>query len=168
MSSGPADKRETQPSEESFSVLFVDDDRDFLDSQAAFFGASGHTVYTAESSSEALELLETTTPDIIFLDLMIEHFDSGFQLAYKIRKDPRFAQTPLVMLSGVARGTGQRFDTEGQVLMEWTRLDRFVDKPVSARQLLNLARELLAARSASEQAQRKDSAFKRPTKGKEQ
>lgn len=147
MSAASAEETATGLHEQAFSVLFVDDDRDFLEAQAAYFTALGHTVYTAESSDEALQLLENVTPDVIFLDLMMEHFDSGFQLAYKLRKDPRFAQTPLVMLSGVARGTGQRFDTEGQALLKWTRLDRFVDKPVSARQLLNLARELLAART---------------------
>ena len=39
-----------------WSILFVDDDRDFLDAQAAYFGSRGHTVHTAESSREALDL----------------------------------------------------------------------------------------------------------------
>lgn len=135
----------TASTDKTFTVLFVDDDRDFLDAQATYFRSRGHDVFTAESSNEALELLKTCTPDLVFIDLMIEHYDSGFQLAYKIRKDPRFARTPLVMLSGVARGTGQRFDKEGRTLLEWSRLDRFVDKPVTARQLLNLAQELVAS-----------------------
>jgi CheY-like chemotaxis protein len=113
----------------SWSILFVDDDRDFLDAQAAYFGSRGHSVHTAENSREALDLLETTTPHIIFLDLMMERYDSGFRLAYAVRKDERFALTPIVMLSGVARETGERFDREGQGLLSWARLDRFVDKP---------------------------------------
>lgn len=140
----------TEPTDKTFTVLFIDDDRDFLDAQATYFRSRGHTVHTAENSREALELLETIRPDLVFVDLMIEHYDSGFQLVYKIRKDPRLADTPLVMLSAVARGTGQRFDREGQTLLEWSRLDRFVDKPVSARQLLSLAQELLASRTVHE------------------
>ena len=129
----------------AWSILFVDDDRDFLDAQAAYFGSRGHTVLTAEDSQEALDLLESTIPDIIFLDLMMERYDSGFRLAYAIRKDERFAGVPIVMLSGVARETGERFDQEGKGLLSWSRLDRFVDKPATGKQLLGLAEELLAA-----------------------
>ncbi|MBN1632399.1 MAG: response regulator [Thermoleophilia bacterium] len=133
----------------SWNILFVDDDRDFLDAQAAYFGSHGHSVSTVESSQEAFDLLETAVPDIIFLDLMMERYDSGFRLAHELRKDDRFAGTPIVMLSGVARETGQRFDQEGQGLLSWSQLDRFVDKPATGKQLLSLAEELLGAKDES-------------------
>ena len=133
-----------------WSILFVDDDRDFLDAQAAYFGSRGHTVHTAESSREALDLLETTIPDIIFLDLMMEHYDSGFRLAYQIRKHEHLDRTPVVLLTGVARETGERFDQEGEGLPRWSRLDRFIDKPVTDKQLLSVAEELLAAKGDRE------------------
>jgi CheY-like chemotaxis protein len=129
-----------------WKILFVDDDRDFLDAQAAYFGSRGHTVHTAEDSQQALDFLETETPDLIFLDLMMERYDSGFRLAYQIRKQERLDHTPIVMLSGVARETGERFDQEGKGLLSWSRLDRFVDKPVTGKQLLGVAEELLGDR----------------------
>jgi CheY-like chemotaxis protein len=127
-----------------WTVLFVDDDTDFLAAQEAFFGSRGHNVHTAEGSSEALDLLETLTPDIVFLDLMMERYDSGFRLAYELRKRESLASTPIVMLSGVARETGERFDQEGPGLLAWSKLDRFVDKPATGRQLLAIAEELLS------------------------
>ena len=48
------------------------------------------------------------------------------------------------MLSGVARETGERFDQEGQGLLAWSKLDRFVDKPATGKQLLAVAEELLS------------------------
>jgi CheY-like chemotaxis protein len=131
----------------SWNILFVDDDRDFLDAQAAFFGSRGHTVHTAESSQEALDFLETGTPDIVFIDLMMERYDSGFRLTYEIRKRERFGQIPLIMLSGVARETGERFDQEGKGLLAWTRLNRFVDKPATGKQLLGIAEEFLGSQT---------------------
>ncbi len=127
----------------SWTMLFVDDDSDFLMAQAAFFGSRGHTVHTMEGSEEALDFLAATVPDIIFLDLMMERYDSGFRLAYEIRKDERLDQTPIVMLSGVAAATGKRFDHEGDSLQKWSRLDRFIDKPATGKQLLDVAQELL-------------------------
>jgi CheY-like chemotaxis protein len=133
-----------------WTILFIDDDSDFLTAQAAFFGARGHVVHTAQSGAEALDLLdrlaagEERLPDLIFLDLMMEHVDTGFRLAHAIRGREGLADVPLVMLSGVARETGRRFDHEGDRLLAWSRLDRFLDKPVTGKRLLAVAQELLA------------------------
>jgi len=124
-------------------VLFVDDDRDFLRSQSILFSSRGFRVLTAESGEEALRLLESEVPDIIFLDLMMEHYDSGFTLSYQIRKDERFKDVPLVMLSGVASQTGRRFDKQTEELKKWSKLDAFVDKPVTGKQLLKIVEERL-------------------------
>ena len=89
-----------------------------------------------ESSDEALDLLETLTPDIIFLDLMMERYDSGFRLAYETaqarapgRRAARHAER---------RGPGDRraLRPGGQGLLAWSKLDRFVDKPATGKQLL--------------------------------
>jgi two-component system alkaline phosphatase synthesis response regulator PhoP len=130
-----------------WTILFIDDDPDFLLAQQAFFSSRGHTVHTAEGTDEAREFLARTVPDIIFLDLMMERYDSGFRLAYEIRKDERLDQTPIVMLSGVAATTGQRFDNETEGMRKWTRLDRFIDKPATGKQLIDVAEELLGGRT---------------------
>lgn len=125
------------------TILFVDDDRDFLRAQEAWFGAKGYRVLTAETGDAAMELLHADTPDIIFLDLMMEHFDSGFQLCHKLRQLPKLAEVPIVMLSGVAAATGQRFDDEQIGLKSWSKIDGFVDKPVTSKQLLKEVQDRL-------------------------
>ena len=124
------------------TVLFVDDDRDFLESKQLYLEARGYRVLTAESPDAALALLETETPAIVFLDLMMEHVDDGFRLGYRIGKDERLSHIPLVMLSGVAAETGTRFDGEAGGLREWSRLARFLDKPVTGKQVLAVIEEL--------------------------
>jgi CheY-like chemotaxis protein len=124
-------------------IFFVDDDRDFLRGQTIFFSSRGYQVLTAESSEEALKVLEKETPDLIFLDLMMEHYDTGFTLSHQIRKDERFQTIPMVMLSGVASATGQRFDREGEGLRKWSKLDAFLDKPVTGKELLRVVEEKL-------------------------
>ena len=120
------------------TILFVDDDRDFLMAQKAWFGAHGYEVLTAETSDEALAVLAEVRPRIIFLDLMMEHYDSGFTLGRRMRAIPGIEQVPIVMLSGVAAATGQRFDEEAPGLKEWSKLDGFLDKPVTSKQLLRV------------------------------
>lgn len=125
------------------TVLFVDDDREFLLGKSLFFRNHGYEVLTAESAAEALELLRTARPDFIFLDLMMEHHDSGFTLSYMLRKDERFRDVPILMLSGVAAATGRRFDREEAGLKQWSRLDGFLDKPVTGQELLRVVEERL-------------------------
>ncbi len=119
-------------------ILFIDDDVDFLQAQSTFLTGRGYVVLTAASADEAMKVLAANTPDFIFLDLMMENYDSGFRLSHKIRSDERFQKTPLVMLSGVAATAGRRFDQEQESLKNWCQLDGFIDKPVSGKQLLDL------------------------------
>ena len=126
-------------------LLFIDDDTTFLATQAAFFGARGYEVLTAGGTEEALGLLDRTSPDMIFVDLMMEHSDSGFTLARRIRRDARFESVPLIMLSGVAAETGAELARDRDALRSWSRLDEFIDKPVSGRQLLSLVESRLDA-----------------------
>lgn len=126
------------------TIAFIDDDRDFLLAQRAFFGARGYTVLVAESVEGAREMLATSRPDIIVLDLMMDHYDSGFTLSHALRKDPRFQQTPIIMVSGVAATTGQRIAADTKTLAGWSHLDLFLDKPVSGRDLLKAVEARLA------------------------
>jgi CheY-like chemotaxis protein len=121
-----------------WTILFVDDDRDFLMAQKAWFAARGFRVLTAESGDDAMAALGLIRPDIVFLDLMMEHFDSGFTLGHRIRQLPSMAEVPVVMLSGVAAATGHRFDEEAAGLKGWSKLDGFLDKPVTSKRLLRV------------------------------
>ncbi|HSW39230.1 MAG TPA: response regulator [Acidobacteriota bacterium] len=125
-------------------LLFIDDDPVFLAAQNAFFGARGFKVLTAEGSAAAIELLSRETPDMIFIDLMMEHMDSGFTLARRIRREERFRTTPMVMLSGVASETGMAFAREREELRSWSHIDDFLDKPVNAHRLLAIVEQRLS------------------------
>ncbi|MCG8035845.1 MAG: response regulator [Candidatus Thiodiazotropha taylori] len=53
-------------------------------------------VEMAESGEEALERLQTLTPDAIFVDFLMEGID-GLETITEIKKDSRFDATPIVM-----------------------------------------------------------------------
>jgi CheY-like chemotaxis protein len=130
-------------------ILFVDDDRDFLAAQTAFFGGRGYEVVTVDRVEGALEKISQERPDVIVLDLMMEHYDSGFVLGRKIRQDSAMSNVPIIMLSGVASATGHKFAGDTAALKDWIKLDAFLDKPVTGRQLSKVVEEKLAARAAA-------------------
>lgn len=130
-------------------ILFVDDDRDFLAAQTAFFGGRGYEVVTVDRVEGALEKVSQERPDVVVLDLMMEHYDSGFVLGRKIRQDPAMSKVPIIMLSGVASATGHKFGSDAAALKDWIKLDAFLDKPVTGRQLIKVVEEKLAASKAA-------------------
>ena len=130
-------------------ILFVDDDRDFLAAQTAFFGGRGYEVVTVDRVEGALEKISQESPDVIVLDLMMEHYDSGFVLGRKIRQDSAMRNVPIIMLSGVASATGHKFAGDTAALKDWIKLDAFLDKPVTGRQLIKVVEEKLAAAKAA-------------------
>jgi two-component system alkaline phosphatase synthesis response regulator PhoP len=129
-------------------ILFVDDDRDFLLAQTAFFAGKGYTVVTLDRVDGALERISAEKPDAIVLDLMMEHYDSGFMLGRRIRQNPALAKTPIILLSGVAATTGHKFGPDQAALKDWVKLDAFLDKPVTGRQLLKVITEKMDAAKA--------------------
>lgn len=122
-------------------IMFIDDDKDFLAGQVAFFKSRGFEVLTATNGEEALKLLRREVPSIIFIDLMMEHYDSGFNLSHKIKGQKHLQHVPLVMISGVASTTGKRFDGEEEAMKRWCDIDGFLDKPLTGRQILKVIEE---------------------------
>jgi two-component system, OmpR family, alkaline phosphatase synthesis response regulator PhoP len=57
-------------------ILYVDDDRDFLDSTKLVLESKGFIVETAESAEEGLKAFKRCKPDLIIADLMMEEVDA--------------------------------------------------------------------------------------------
>jgi PAS domain S-box-containing protein len=90
-----------QRSSDMKKILVVDDQRVVLDFMTKLLEKEGHHVMTAQGSLSALELLETETPDIIFVDLIMPNI-GGEKLCQIIRMIPRLKDVYVIILSAVA------------------------------------------------------------------
>ena len=59
----------------------------------------GHEVAHAESGAAALEAMETIEPDLVLLDVNLPDFN-GYEVARRLRRDPRWQSTILVAVTG--------------------------------------------------------------------
>jgi two-component system chemotaxis response regulator CheY len=80
------------------TVLLVDDARTILMTVGMMLTRHGFTVVTAGDGREALDLLATTTPDLIITDLNMPRMD-GLTLVKEVRRLPRFGATPILLLT---------------------------------------------------------------------
>ncbi len=136
-------------------ILMVDDDRDLVTSVKAFLEARGYTVDTAHSGVEARERLKVRRPDLVVLDIMMDHDTDGFNVAYKLRDDPETAHIPVIIMSGFTKELDTKTHIfEPMMYREWPAA-KFFEKPVKLAALADAIAGLLAdadASTASEEA----------------
>lgn len=81
-------------------ILVVDDDPDILKMAENVLGAVGHTVFTAEDAMRAMDWLNHIDFDLMLSDANMPHY-SGFELVNTIRRDDKFKQLSIAMLTGL-------------------------------------------------------------------
>jgi twitching motility two-component system response regulator PilG len=79
-------------------VMIIDDSNTIRRSAEIFLVQAGCQVVLAEDGFDALSKIADHQPDVIFCDIMMPRLD-GYQTCALIKKNPRFAVTPLIMLS---------------------------------------------------------------------
>jgi CheY-like chemotaxis protein len=80
-------------------VLIVDDDDDVRMATQDAMERRGFEVVAVASGSEALAYLAHDVPSIMLLDLHMDDMN-GWEVLGSIRKNPRFAKTEIVVVTG--------------------------------------------------------------------
>ena len=128
------------------AVLVVDDDQALREILAEQLGLLGYRVVTAESAEVAVDILNTTAPEIILTDVHMGRM-SGIELCRHIKQDPRFQLTPVVMLTAVA-------DVKARVAGLDAGADDFFAKPVDFLELRTRLAALLRVKTLLDQLER--------------
>ncbi len=81
-------------------ILWVEDDAFLSSIVEKKFSTETFTLLIARDGQQAFQILETETPDIIILDILLPGMD-GFEILKKIREKENFKTTPVVLLSNV-------------------------------------------------------------------
>ena len=96
---GVAEFEMTQASALSgIKVMVIDDSNTIRRSAEIFLAQAGCTVVLAEDGFDALAKVADHQPHVVFVDIMMPRLD-GYQTCALIKKNPKFASTPVIMLS---------------------------------------------------------------------
>lgn len=79
-------------------VLVVDDSNTIRRSAEIFLKQGGYEVVLAEDGFDALAKVVDHDPQVIFCDILMPRLD-GYQTCAIIKRNPRFAAVPVIMLS---------------------------------------------------------------------
>ena len=109
-------------------ILVVDDDPDIARFVEVNLRSVGYDVVVASDGEEALRRAEELLPDLVLLDVMMPRVD-GFEVAQRIRRNPRTANTSIIMLTAKAL-------TSDRVLGLTSGADDYIIKPFDPIELL--------------------------------
>jgi len=115
------------------SVLLVDDEIFLLDLMEEMLSTKGYKVVRATNAESALELLKSTSVDLMISDVVMPGMD-GYQLATEVEK--LYPEIKIQIVSGYSEGYSDSLKNE-------KLHERRLMKPFETKQLLGRVRELL-------------------------
>jgi signal transduction histidine kinase/ActR/RegA family two-component response regulator len=88
-------------------ILIVDDNQDASDTLGTLLETLGATVRVAHTGRQALDALDEFGPDSVLLDIGMPDMD-GYEVARRIRANPKHGEVLLIALTGWGQETDQR------------------------------------------------------------
>jgi len=83
---------------EAAKIMVIDDSQTIRRTAETLLAKEGFSVVTAQDGYEALAKIADHHPALIFVDIMMPRLD-GYQACALIKANPRYASTPVIMLS---------------------------------------------------------------------
>lgn len=117
-------------------ILIVDDEPNIVISLEFLMEQSGYEVAIARNGEEALEKIAAFEPDLVLLDIMLPLLN-GFEVCQRIRENPQWNRTKVIMLSA----KGREIDVRKGIALG---ADAYVTKPFSTKDLIAQVQRLLA------------------------
>jgi Response regulators consisting of a CheY-like receiver domain and a winged-helix DNA-binding domain len=120
--------------EQKPSILIVEDDKFLLKLLETKLQKEGFGVQTAENGVQAIEILKTSRPTLILLDLILPE-KNGFEVLAEIKASPETHDIPVLIISNLGQ------DTDIARGKELGALEYFVKSDISVNDLVKHIRD---------------------------
>jgi CheY-like chemotaxis protein len=114
-------------------ILLVEDDPFTAETTATLLGLSGHDVRVSADGPSALAAALDEPPEVVLLDIGLPGMD-GYEVAKRLRQQPRQRRPLLIALTGRGRDADERLNSYQ------AGIDLHLTKPVSPEELLGFLR----------------------------
>ena len=126
-------------SETKGTILYIEDNPDNRLLVKRILMAEDYALLEAKDARDALQVLETATPDLILMDINMPDMD-GYTLTAKIKSLPGFGRVPILALTAnVMRGDKEKTLEAG--------CDGYIQKPLDIDQLTREIERFITRRS---------------------
>lgn len=129
-------------------ILIAEDEPFIIESLAFLLSRQGHSVTSVTDGAAVMNAIETTSPDLLILDVMLPSAN-GFDILEKVRANRATATLPILALTA----KGQEADRRRMLELG---ADQFMTKPFSNKDLVSSVERLLGGEAAEAGANRDD------------
>jgi two-component system cell cycle response regulator DivK len=104
------------------TILYIEDNSDNRMLVRRVLEAEGYQVVEAEDGQEGIDLLGSTTPDLVLMDINLPELD-GYEVTRRLKQVPSMAKVPVIaMTANVMRGDREKTLAAG--------CDGYIPKPI--------------------------------------
>ena len=125
-------------------ILVIDDEPIYHKLTERVLVPLGYDVITAKNGIEGVKVAKETQPDVIVSDLMMPDMD-GYEVISKLRRDPMFAHTPILILTA-------KTDLEDKLTAFEKGADDYLSKPFNLEEFQARIRVLVQRGEAAKTA----------------
>ncbi len=123
------------------NILIADRDKLYANSLKQQLQQYGFNIFTAESLHDAEEAAKLNNIDTSIIDLIDQNDDSGFVLAYRLRK--KNPSMPIIIITAMSAKSGIYFNPESEREQKWLNSNVYLDKNSSIEHILKEVLKLL-------------------------
>ena len=131
-------------------ILIIEDDKDLVDTMRIILESKAYQVRAAYNGKEGYAEMEKKVPDVIILDVMMSTDTEGFDLAYKLQRNPEYKEIPILMLTSFPQKMAEEGPEKFQhILGEGWPVTVFFEKPIEPEKLLSAIEDILREKKDS-------------------
>jgi len=125
-------------------ILIVDDEMDMRIFLSTIAKICGYASMAAKDGKEGMEKARDAKPDLLILDVMMPG-EGGIQMYRQIRTDENLKETPIIMLSAIAKKTFYHYLSMLNVRMGESipEPQAYIEKPPEAEELMAIIKSIL-------------------------
>ncbi len=126
-------------------ILIIDDDRDLVNSIEIILQTKDYQVRSAFNGKDGYAEIEKKIPGLILLDVMMATDTEGFDLAYKLKENPKYRDIPIIMITSFTQKMAEEGPDRFQhILGEAWPVSSFLEKPIDPEVLLSTVEDVLS------------------------
>ena len=102
-------------------ILIIEDDKDLAESIRIILESKDHNVRIAYNAMLGFKEIQKSPPELILLDIMMATDTEGFDLAFKLKKDPLYQKIPIIIMTSFLKKVAEDGPDRFQHVLNITR-----------------------------------------------
>lgn len=127
--------------EKTKRVVCIEDEPAMIDLIRLILSRKGYTVTGATGGREGLELVQSSQPDIVLLDLMMPDMD-GWEVYQKLKAHESTREIPVIVVTAKAQSIDKVLG------LHIAKVDDYITKPFGPQDLIESIEKVLSRRTA--------------------